>query len=644
MIALLPLLPAVAGAVTWASDALPDGRRPAARTAGLAGAVAMLATAALAGLVVATGSSAASTVGAGLVLELALDSTAGVMALLVPLVAAPVVAYAGVHEDGPGLARLLGLLQLFVAAMLLLVVAADLLLLLVGWELVAAVSWALIGWEWRDATRPARAAHAFHTTRAGTLGLFVAAGALLADTGSLRFAALGEATPGTLAVVAVGVVLAAASKSGQVPFGPWLTSAMAGPTPASALLHSATMVAAGAYTLARLEPVLSTVSWFGPLVIAIGLATAIGGGIVASVREDAKEVLAASTSAQYGLVFVAVGAGHPVVGMLHLVAHAVFKSQLFLSTGLAIHAVGSRSMGRMRLGGHLPVAGWTAAVGAAALAAMPPLGAGWTKEEVVAAGASSSTLVAILVALAGGLSAYYAARLHLLVWGGRADGPRQLVGRPDATEHGATMALAAVSVVGGLLWVPRLGEHALTGLGGEPPSGKAWEVVLSLSLLALGAYAARVVVQQGGSLAVASTATGRVVGRWFGLSDLARVAVVDPLGRTSRALARFDDHVVDRGVELAAASATAASRLLRRIAEVRVDGVVQGVAAFAGLLARLGVDLAERGVDAVVGAVAVLARRGGDDVRRVQTGLVHHQFTVIAIGVAVAVLAALVGR
>ena len=461
------------------------------------------------------------------------------------------------------------------------------------------------------------------------------------------------------------------SKSGQVPFSPWLTSAMAGPTPASALLHSATMVAAGAYALARLEPLLSGVGWFGPVVVAVGLATALVGGVVASVREDAKEVLAASTAAQYGLMFVAVGAGHPGVAMLHLVAHAVLKSQLFLSTGIAIEAVGSRSLGRMRLGGHLRTAAWTAAVGAAALAAVPPLGAGWTKEEVVAAGASSSTLVAVLVATAGGLSAYYATRLQLLAWGSNGDeGPRQLVRGPHRTEHVATIALAAASVVAGLLWVPSLGEYAVAAVGGTPPEGKAWEVVLSLTLLALGAYAARVVDQRDSSLAVALTPAGRVAGRWFGLRDLARVAIADPLGRSAAVLARFDDRVVDRGVELVARFAGVASRLLRVVAEVRVDGVVEGVGAISKGLARSGTQLSEsavdgivqgaagfgqrlaqvtaglveRSVDAVVSVVAVLAQRAGEDTRRTQTGLVHHQFTIIAIGLAVAVAAALAGR
>lgn len=644
MIVLLPLLPAVLGAATWVCGALPEERRPSARGLGVAGALGMLLTAALAGLAVRAGGSLAVDVGAGLEVALALPAASAVMALLVPLVAAPVVAYAGVHEDGPGLPRLLGLLQLFVAAMLLLVTAADLLLLLVGWELVAAVSWGLIGWEWRDATRPARAAHAFHATRFGALGLVIAAGALVADTGSVRFAALAEASPGTLAVVAAGVVLAAASKSGQVPFGPWVTSAMAGPTPASALLHSATMVAAGAYALVRLQPQLVEVSWFGPAVVAIGLVTALAGGVVASVREDAKEVLAASTSAQYGLMFVAVGAGHPGIALLHLVAHALLKSQLFLSTGLAIEAVGSRSLGRMRLGGHLRTAAWVAAIGAAALAAVPPLGAGWTKEEVVAAGAASGTLVAVLVAVAGGLSAYYATRLQLLAWGGDGDGPRQLVRGPDRTEHGATMALAAGSVALGLLWVPSFGEHAISVVGGTPPEGKAWEVVLSLTLLGLGAYVARVVDQRDLALAAAFTPTGRVVGRWFGLRDLARIAVADPLARSATALARFDDRVVDRGVQLAAATADVASRTLRRVAEVRVDGVVEGVGALGTRLARLGADLAERGVDAVVGGVAVLAQRAGEDTRRTQTGLVHHQFTLIAVGIVVALVAALVGR
>ena len=127
-------------------------------------------------------------------------------------------------------------------------------------------------------------------------------------------------------VVGFGLLLAAASKSGQIPFAPWLFRAMSGPISVSALLHAATMVAAGAFILLRLEPFLASMPGLPGAIIAVGAATALSGGIVALLQTHAKRLLAASTSAQYGLMFVAVGAGYPGVAFLHLVAHAAFKA------------------------------------------------------------------------------------------------------------------------------------------------------------------------------------------------------------------------------------------------------------------------------------------------------------------------------
>ena len=188
--------------------------------------------------------------GAGLDLSVSVTDFGRVMVVLVPLIAAAVIGFAATNSEGDrAIIKLLVVLTWFVAAMELLVIANDFLTLLIGWELVGAASWGLIGHNWRDPDRPRSAREAFVTTRFGDLGIYVAAGAVFAATGSFRYDDLGSASPGWLAIVAGGLILAAAAKSAQVPFSPWLFSAMAGPTPVSALLHSATMVAAGAYAI-----------------------------------------------------------------------------------------------------------------------------------------------------------------------------------------------------------------------------------------------------------------------------------------------------------------------------------------------------------------------------------------------------------
>ena len=143
------------------------------------------------------------------------------MAVLVPVVAAPVIVYASVHEDEAGLPRLLGLMTVFVASMELLVLAGDLLTLLIAWELVGALSWALIGADWRDVDNPKRAAHAFNATRFGGIGLFLAAGAAFAGTGSLAYADLGGLSGSRLSVVAAGVLTCGAVASVQLCIDQW---------------------------------------------------------------------------------------------------------------------------------------------------------------------------------------------------------------------------------------------------------------------------------------------------------------------------------------------------------------------------------------------------------------------------------------
>ncbi len=260
-------------------------RRPIA--ARVTSVLVMVATVAAAALVASLEASGVWSWGGQLDLAVSVTDFGRTMVILVPVIATAVIAFAAANSEGDrAIVKLLVALTWFVAAMELLVIAADFLTLLIGWELVGAASWVLIGHEWRDPERPRSAREAFVTTRFGDLGIYVAAGAIFAATGSLRYDDLASMSPGWLAVVTGGLVLAAAAKSAQVPFSPWLFSAMAGPTPVSALLHSATMVAAGAYILIRLQPTLSAVSWFAPVVIGIGLVTALAGGMVTLAQQD----------------------------------------------------------------------------------------------------------------------------------------------------------------------------------------------------------------------------------------------------------------------------------------------------------------------------------------------------------------------
>ena len=569
-------------------------------------------------------------------LQAVLTPVSAVMAVLVATVALPIVLFAGLHEAERGLRRLLALLLAFVGAMELLVIAGDWLTLLIGWELVGACSWALIGHHWREAANPQSALYAFITTRLGDLGLFIAAMAAFAGTESLAFADLGALDGVLLQVLTVGVVVSAAAKSGQVPFAPWLFRAMAGPSSVSALLHAATMVAAGAYLLLRLQPQLSVVGWFGPVVLAIGLVTALAGGLTAVLQDHAKKLLAASTSAQFGLMFVAVGAGYPVIALAHLVAHAAFKAPLFLAAGSAGERAGTYQLAEMRVGRGLPVLAGLTAIAALALAGVPPLGAAWTKEAIVSAAGHSDPLLAVAVMLAGGFSAAYAVRFQLLVFGGSEEDAQ---GAGTRWETAVIALLVAMTAALSLLWLPASERLLSQALGLSLPEAPPWEWIASLLILALGFYVGRLLAARPEWLAEQPGATGAA--DWLGLPTAIRVLVTQPMMGLSRRLARYDDHGVDRVPWLAASLVQKLSARLAGYGEVAADTLPGGVATVGLWLADLGGRMGEWLVDGLAEGSARLVAFGGADTRRLQTGLSHHYYALIAVGFVVLFVLAL---
>lgn len=578
--------------------------------------------------------------GAGLDLAVSVTDFGRVMVVLVPLIAAAVIGFAATNSEGDrAIIKLLVVLTWFVAAMELLVIANDFLTLLIGWELVGAASWGLIGHNWRDPDRPRSAREAFVTTRFGDLGIYVAAGAVFAATGSLRYDDLGSASPGWLAIVAGGLILAAAAKSAQVPFSPWLFSAMAGPTPVSALLHSATMVAAGAYILIRLEPVLSVVSWFGPVVVGIGLVTALAGGMVTLAQQDLKKALAGSTSAQYGLMLIAVGTGFTAAAVGQLTAHALFKSLLFLAAGVALHARDTLDLAKLRLGTALPRVAVLFGIGALALGAVPPLGAAFTKEAVLAGAFHAGIWVGLGTAAAGLLSTLYAARLHLLAFG---PGPAgEVHGSPKRGEVLALAVLAGLTVVLGVLWLPGgdgFLERAAEGLILAPTLA---ETVLSWGLVAVGITVAFFAWRRGRLVAFGIPSRTRAfIAGWWGIPTAARVLIVDPVSRLGQWLFIADRRVLARIADSVAGFGELMSRVLKRAVDRAIDAVVWGIAAGTLRGAEISRLVDDRGVDAGVEQLASGIGVAGERSRRTQTGMSYHYYTMMMIGLVVVIAVA----
>ncbi len=284
--------------------------------------------------------------------------------------------------------------SLFTAAMMTVVHANDLVLLLVGWEVMGACSYLLVGHHSERPAARAAAVKAFLVTRVGDLGVLLAVVLLLATAGTTSIPALLAAAPElpTSSTTAAALLLLAgvAGKSAQFPLHTWLPDAMEGPTPVSALIHAATMVAAGVYLVARLLPLFLAAPAALTVAAVIAAVTMLGAALAAVAQDDLKRLLAWSTISQVaymlGGVAVARAANDAAPAVLHLLAHAAFKALLFLVAGCVVHLVGStllRDMGGLR--STDPLLAGLFALGLAALAGLPPLSGFWSKEAVLGA-------------------------------------------------------------------------------------------------------------------------------------------------------------------------------------------------------------------------------------------------------------------
>ena len=353
----------------------------------------------------------------------------GLSALVVPtvtVVALLVVVFASADVD-VARGRFCGLLLLFVAAVVVTATATTLPTLLFAWEVMGATSYALVGFAWWQQHRVAAGEVAFLTTRLADLGLYVAVAAAVAGgagTGGGGGGGGGTALPeltqigsGWRDVLAAGVLVAALGKAAQLPFSFWLSRAMEGPSPVSALLHSAAMVAMGGYLLLRVAPLLAATGWAATVTAWIGAATAVLMGVVALAQRDLKQLLAASTAAQLGFVVLAAGVCSVAGGVAHLVAHAATKALLFLAAGAWLSALGTKQLPALRgVARRWPAVGVCATVGAASLAGIAPLSLWASKDEVLAAALRASGWLYAAGLLGAVLSAGYAGKVLVLIW------------------------------------------------------------------------------------------------------------------------------------------------------------------------------------------------------------------------------------
>lgn len=412
-----------------------------------------------------------------------LDGFAVLVAVLVGLVASCVQLYStGYLRDDPRYASYAALVSLFTAAMLLVVYADDLIMLLVGWEIMGICSYFLVGHYWEKAAARSASLKAFLVTKLGDVPFLIGILALASEAGTFRISTIVAKLTSSLSdfelshptVIALLLLAGVAGKSAQFPLHSWLPDAMAGPTPVSALIHAATMVAAGVYFVARLLPVF-TASAAALVVLGILAAlTMVGSALAALAQDDLKRVLAYSTIGQLGYMAGALAVGSRSAATFHLLSHGAFKALLFLTAGVVITAAGTGSlaaMARMRgLTRRAPDAFWTMTIGLLALAALPPFSGFFSKEAVLGAAehaafdpeagipAASGWIVLAAGLVTALLTASYATRLWLLAWQGdratpvpvpapapAATGPAAEPPKADALEAPATTEVSAVA-------------------------------------------------------------------------------------------------------------------------------------------------------------------------------------------------------
>lgn len=521
------------------------------------------------------------------------DPLASIMAVVVSWIATPIFFYSiGYMRNEEAPRRFFALMSLFTAAMLSLVLAGDYLLLYLSWEIVGFCSYLLIGHETGQEKNSRAALKAFSLTRIGDLGLLTGMALMLSHVGALDFVHVFAASShgrqdAAWTTVALLLLMGAAGKSAQFPLHWWLPDAMAGPTPVSALLHSATMVAAGVYLLARSLPIFHVVPFAHTLMLFIGVMTAVGAAFSACAQTGLKRLLAYSTMSQIGEMFLALAVGGTLPGIFHLLVQATFKALLFVAAGIVVKAAGTNDMSKLNAKSRSAYVGFL--IGALSLSGFPPLAGFWSRAAISRDAHGWISAVLLLLAL---LSGFYISRAFLLAF----PYPNESVEPTSWFMRAGVYTLAVFTIVGGFLqsawtggWLGRFLHH-------PQPTQFHLSSLYDTALAALGWLTAFALYRRHTENA-APAAWRMLLLTGFGTDDFPSV-----LARAMFALA----HLLD-GVE---------ERIFNRIGDGAVGGAL--------FLARNSAWLDTRVIDQPIIASADGLRALGGIVRKLQTGKIYH--------------------
>ncbi|HEY2614954.1 MAG TPA: NADH-quinone oxidoreductase subunit L [Chthoniobacterales bacterium] len=562
-----------------------------------------------------------------------LDPLTAAMLLMITFVGLWIFVFSiGYMAGDKNFSRFFAYLSFFSAAMLGLVIANSLLLLFVAWELVGLASYLLIGFWIHKPSAAAAAKKAFITTRIGDIGLFIGLLWLYRSSGTLLFYDGGKGcleNAGLLALgasatfVALLVFCGAVGKSGQFPLHVWLPDAMEGPTPVSALIHAATMVAAGVFLVARVYPIFSLGGIAGvtpslTVVVWIGVITALMAALIGIAQFDIKRILAYSTVSQLGLMMVSLGVGGVAAGIMHLLAHGFFKALLFLGSGSVIHGCDEeqdiRKMGGLR--GAMPVTFFTYAIGMMALSGVPLFFSGaWTKEEILDATTHwpRSHLPHYLMMAGVVLTAIYMTRQMIYVFFGhrRAASEHARESPPVMTIPLIVLAICSIilSVVLTPAW-PWLHDYLL----GEPAHFQIAQLIQPMLLVSFALVA---------------------VGVGLGLLVYRKAAVTDPLAQVQPALFRFLENKMWLD-ELYARTVIALARMAARTSDLMDryfwDGLVRAVGGLGQIFGIFSTTFDERAINARVDGGASGTRGLGRFLSARHSGQIQTYLAAVAVG------------
>lgn len=525
------------------------------------------------------------------------DALSSVMLLVVTVVGSLILIYSvGYMEKDIRFSRFFAYISLFCASMLGLVLADNLALLYIFWELVGLCSYLLIGFWFEKPSAAMAGKKAFITTRIGDTGLLIGILLLFNTTGSFGFHPPSTIHHPSSILTLAGLLIfcGAVGKSAQFPLHIWLPDAMEGPTPVSALIHAATMVAAGVYLVARSFSIFSTSPQALYVVAYTGTLTAFFAATIAVVTTDIKKVLAYSTISQLGFMMLALGVGGYTAGMFHLVTHAAFKALLFLCAGSVIHSVHIQDITKMGgLFSKMKVTAVTFIIAGCAISGVPPLSGFFSKDEILLSVWSSGHYGIFLISLATtALTAFYISRLIILTFFG--DMRSSL--HPHESPPVMTIPLIILAVLSALLgfsseWFERFLRYEGSSITHFAPTVSYIIVASSIAMAAAGIlFAWAIYIRNHKLLPDALRLRLRflytlALNKYY-VDELYDSMLIRPFIGLTRFAAGFDERIIDGAVNLIGYLTKALSDLKNLFDQYVIDGIVNGIAQLVDITSR----------------------------------------------------------